>query len=135
MGMGKEKGESGQELQRTVTINIVGKPVVRPRTDGRAAETITTEDEGNTTKDLLPISASYPTQSFTSLWNCILRLSSLPIPKQPNTKNQRRHARTCFAFPDVPVAKPTVPAIPEPVDSAESTSIRSRHPGTADSGK
>jgi hypothetical protein len=93
LGMGtgkeKEKGGSGQELQRAVTINIVGKPVVRPRTDETATEAIATGDGENTTKDLLPTSTSYPTQSFTSRWNCILDLS--PQPHRPPDHSSNDH--------------------------------------------
>jgi hypothetical protein len=77
-GTGKEKEKDGgrQELQRAVTINIVGKPAIRVvRTlgggagAGDSARAMEMEEEE---------SRSYPTLSFTSRWNCILDLSPQP---------------------------------------------------------
>jgi hypothetical protein len=73
--MAKQKGA---ELQRAVTINIIGKPVeqVGPGDSVKGnIEQVVTETREDT---LASKPLSYPTESFASRWNCILDLSPQP---------------------------------------------------------
>lgn len=57
----KQGNPRGSDLQRAVTINIYGKPYDVPRPN-------LSDDDANP--------SAYPTQTFSSRWNCVLDLSS-----------------------------------------------------------
>ena len=80
---GVEKGMKAADLQRAVTISIVGKPYVVP---------LQVSKEGGDEV----LSASLPTRSFSSRWNCILDLS--PQQSMPPPIDDHRHQ----ALPEPP---------------------------------
>lgn len=80
---GVEKGMSAVDLQRAVTISIVGKPYMIPsRVCKEGGDEIS--------------SASCPTHSFSSRWNCVLDLS--PQQSMPPPIDDHRHQ----ALPEPP---------------------------------
>ena len=80
---GVEKGMSAVDLQRAVAITIVGKPYVVPsRVCNEGGDEV--------------LSASCPTRSFSSRWNCILDLS--PQQSMPPPIDNHRHQ----ALPEPP---------------------------------
>lgn len=74
------KGKDKSELQRAVTINIYGKPFIQPKftnTDDSSSSESSDDDEEEEEEE----PAAYPTQTFSSRWNCILDLT--PQPHRP----------------------------------------------------
>jgi len=72
------RGARNLDLQRAVAINIYGKPYVSKTGDEHDSE-----DYGNPT-------LAYPTDTFSSRWNCILDLSSKPPEEPPEFSDHYR---------------------------------------------
>ena len=86
---GKEK-----ELRRTVTINITGRPFTHLGED---------QSEGY----------GYPTQRFSSRWNCILDLSPQPVHSRPSSLIKQNSVRSPPAA-NAPQIQIKGEALPEP---------------------
>ncbi|OAX41149.1 hypothetical protein K503DRAFT_536318 [Rhizopogon vinicolor AM-OR11-026] len=81
---------ANSDLQRAVAINIHGKPYVSKTGDEHDSE-----DGDNTT-------LAYPTDTFSSRWNCILDLSSKPPEEPPDLSDSAGGARTVLPEPASP---------------------------------
>lgn len=97
-------GPSSSDLQRAVTINIYGKPFVVPRGEK-------TED----TDILHSPYVTYPTNTFSSRWNCILDLSA----HQAQSANMNMEDDSGDGHPS---------ALPEPASPFPSLSPRTSMP-------
>ncbi|KAH0828021.1 TRAPP trafficking subunit Trs65-domain-containing protein [Lanmaoa asiatica] len=86
--MGQGTGDGG-ELQRAVTITVYGRPYFASESE--------VEDENNI--------LSYPTQTFSSRWNCILDLSSRPR-EEPVDLHETPIGRSALPEPPSPFPGP-----------------------------
>ncbi|GBE80412.1 hypothetical protein SCP_0301270 [Sparassis crispa] len=93
---------SEKELQRSVTINIHGRPFERVK--GHPEEETESQEQ-----EVL----SYPTRVYPSRWNCVLDLASRPPPMPPGTETPHHSVLPTPAspFPSMPTPTPGQPGL------------------------
>ena len=100
---GKDK-----ELQRAVTINIAGRPFVLPEEDSQD------RSEGDR--------GGYPTQKFSSRWNCILDLSPQPAYSRPSSliKQHSLRSPSAASAPHIQIKGEVLPEPASPFPMSQS---------------
>lgn len=89
-GRGSGAVSANSDLQRAVAINIYGKPYVSKTADEHDSE------------DGCGPTLAYPTDTFSSRWNCILDLSSKPPEELPEFLDPSSDARSVLPEPASP---------------------------------